>query len=105
MLKSILDQTSFGQYDFMYLRIGKHMSFFRHALMLILTRLRQQLQVCLDNQSKPCFVANQYSVGYAFVNFEDVSRLPCLAFVHLADLSQPVAIIAVGTIPATICKC
>lgn len=23
MLKSILDETSFGQYDFMYLRIGK----------------------------------------------------------------------------------
>lgn len=52
MLKSILDQTSFGQYDFMYLRIGKHISLFRYALILILFRLRQQLQVCLQNQSQ-----------------------------------------------------
>lgn len=47
MLKSILDETSFGQYDFMYLRIGKSASASITAHMLIFGRLRQQLQVCL----------------------------------------------------------
>ncbi len=43
MLKEIVDETSLGKYDFMYLRIG--MSALPSLPMLMINRLRQQLQV------------------------------------------------------------
>ena len=73
MLKSILDETSFGEYDFMYLRIGRSSSLSQFTL-LTPNRLGQQLQVRLA-AFYPLMVpsTDSTSVGYAFINFEDVS--------------------------------
>lgn len=58
MLKEIVDHTSFGRYDFMYLRIGNC-----------------NIKGChLLDSLVPDF-ANNCNVGYAFINFVDVSGL------------------------------
>ncbi len=77
MLKEIVDETSRGKYDFMYLRIGKSAApnGFVPKLTVGTYRLREQLQV--RHPFLPIislFEANLASVGYAFINFEDVSH-------------------------------
>jgi hypothetical protein len=57
-LKEILDKTSKGRYDFMYLRIG--MSAVAPSPCHLLT-------IVAD-------FANNCNVGYAFINFVDVSQ-------------------------------
>lgn len=49
MLKEIVDETSIGKYDFMYLRIGKWLTLFGMKLVneFALNRLCEQLQVRL----------------------------------------------------------
>ncbi|PCG92691.1 RNA recognition motif 2 [Penicillium occitanis (nom. inval.)] len=57
LLKAIVDETSFGKYDFMYLRID-----FANNCKLV-----QSLRLRGDSPSDRDF----NSVGYAFINFED----------------------------------
>ena len=73
MLKDILDETSRGCYDFMYLRIGKSLPF---------TYTSRKLTRLLDFANNCKYVAlsfqvgdisHAHSVGYAFINFIDVS--------------------------------
>lgn len=83
MLKEIVDETSVGKYDFMYLRIGKYCPWPTafvstvaadadnlQILQIIASTLRRQF---VSNMSK----ADNISVGYAFINFEDVSGPLC----------------------------
>ena len=59
-LKHYVDQSSFGKYDFMYLRID-----FSNDCKYV-------------DLPSVCFVAADHSsVGYAFINFVDVSTLHC----------------------------
>ena len=72
MLKEIVDETSRGRYDFMYLRIGKQVEELSNARLIKYQTLRTTASVShhpdpLATASDPC------SVGYAFINFEDVS--------------------------------
>ena len=60
MLKRIIDESSWGKYDFMYLRID-----FANDCKLVL----EKLQV---NQLVAELIPH-ISVGYAFINFVDVS--------------------------------
>jgi len=74
MLKNILDETSRGCYDFMYLRIGKSLplTYTSHKL----TRLPDFANNCkyvVTFPSKVGDISHIYSVGYAFINFVDVS--------------------------------
>ena len=53
MLKEIVDETSHGKYDFMYLRIGEsHLPQVKDVLQLTFCRFRQQLQVRRSWESK-----------------------------------------------------
>jgi hypothetical protein len=60
-LKAFLETTSFGKYDFAYLRID-----FSNNCKYVLT------QEDVDG------TADLRSVGYAFINFYDVSRHPLM---------------------------
>ena len=76
MLKEIVDETSVGKYDFMYLRIGEWPSSACTILLVTrrINRFCKQLQVCCVNpNTQYSREANKSSVGYAFINFEDVS--------------------------------
>lgn len=73
MLKEIIDETSYGKYDFMYLRIGRQIlgrSLRRQTNNGF--RLCEQLQVGSIYSPGRSLEANIESVGYAFINFEDV---------------------------------
>lgn len=64
MLKDLIDHTSFGRYDFMYLRIGNcNFKFLKEFDSLV-----------------PDF-ANNCNVGYAFINFVDVSPFLSVGFI------------------------
>lgn len=80
LLKAIVDETSLGKYDFMYLRIGKAASLQTEVSPLTsFLRLREQLQVrAPPTTSVRSELTVLSSVGYAFINFEDVSicRVP-----------------------------
>ena len=85
MLKKIVNETSFGKYDFVYLRIGMpFLNLLSLPSKLIAFRFCEQLQVSLLKlpATKPsCSMFLTFrSVGYAFINFEDVStrHCPCL---------------------------
>jgi len=74
MLKDILDETSRGCYDFMYLRIGKSLPLTNTSYKL--TRLPDFANNCkyvVAFSSKVGDISHIYSVGYAFINFVDVS--------------------------------
>lgn len=57
MLKEIVDESSFGRYDFMYLRID----FSNNCKYVYSPQLSK-------------FIVDFLSVGYAFINFTDVSN-------------------------------
>lgn len=73
MLKDILDETSRGCYDFMYLRIGKSLPFTytSHKLTRLLDFANNCKYVVLSLQVGD--ISHTHSVGYAFINFVDVS--------------------------------
>lgn len=70
-LKEILDQSSFGEFDFMYLRIGKS---FQPSVSFTIAN------ILLD-------FANNCNVGYAFINFIDVSSSIWYIFLSLTTFS------------------
>ena len=73
MLKDILDETSRGCYDFMYLRIGKSLplTYTSHKLTGLPDFANNCKYVVLFLQVGD--ISHIYSVGYAFINFVDVS--------------------------------
>ena len=84
MLKEIVDETSHGRYDFMYLRIGN--------MHLLTASMKSRANPSLDFANNCKWVVraapvtsfvDKYSVGYAFINFEDVS--PGFEAVTFAD--------------------
>ena len=101
MLKDIVDETSWGRYDFMYLRIGEH------GGTLILFRVLTESLLDFANNCKSVYTSddvkiqdtNPGSVGYAFINFEDVSpssRGQVATNVRSANVPQPYYIIEVN---------
>ena len=78
MLKAIVDETSPGRYDFMYLRIGK-ISWLHSSGICLLTLSAADFAnnckyvVVSDNKLGLSLHKFCLSVGYAFINFEDVS--------------------------------
>ena len=88
MLKTIVDETSHGKYDFMYLRIGKKKRLFFSCLRF---ESRRRLTVARKDFANNCkyvmfecfygvYLADGgLSVGYAFINFEDVSLIAIFA--------------------------
>jgi hypothetical protein len=73
MLKMILDKTSRGRYDFMYLRIGK--SLYPASTCPKLIRPTDFANNCKYVVVFFLFevIPDIYSVGYAFINFNEVS--------------------------------
>jgi len=63
MLKRIIDESSWGKYDFMYLRID-----FANDCKYVVPAANLAPLMCAD-----CL---RSSVGYAFINFVDVSDRP-----------------------------
>lgn len=68
MLKRIIDESSWGKYDFMYLRID-----FANDCKYVAPIYESSHQIV---QVKP-FTNAFGSVGYAFINFVDVCALVC----------------------------
>jgi len=78
MLKDILDETSRGCYDFMYLRIGKSppFTYTSHMLTCRLDFANNCKYVVLSFQVGD--ISHTRSVGYAFINFVDVGLFTLL---------------------------
>lgn len=80
MLKDIVDETSHGKYDFMYLRIGKTTrSGIRHKVLTLASTPDFANNCKLVGSYYFIYWYHAYmshpSVGYAFINFEDVRLL------------------------------
>ena len=73
MLKRIVDESSWGKYDFMYLRID-----FANDCKYVIV-LMWPLRVTFS-----CLTTDR-SVGYAFINFVDVSYIPLKWLVAMTD--------------------
>lgn len=77
MLKDIVDETSLGKYDFMYLRIGlwtfSPVIFDFTNLSLKISPTTASMIFIHKFRFSCGYQANICSVGYAFINFEDVS--------------------------------
>jgi len=74
-----------------------HYKLWQVRLCLSSNWLLQQLQVCISSHKKR-YMTDLDSVGYAFINFGDVSY-SLLSFEILANSSQPMDIITVGSSP------
>jgi RNA recognition motif 2 len=81
-LKEIVDQTSFGAYDFMYLRIGMYLQHSHPRLpsMLTFSQISPTAASMYQREHFLCLVTYHSSVGYAFINFVEVSFLPLISF-------------------------
>lgn len=80
MLKEVIDETSHGKYDFMYLRIGTSRVWFglchKSSSQLMITQNKQIMRTVasqLHIDISLVWIAHLFvSVGYAFINFENV---------------------------------
>lgn len=78
MLKEIVDETSIGKYDFMYLRIGQanHIHGTGDPLLTLSTpdfANNCKYVISIRHLFGVILTKDIFSVGYAFINFEDVS--------------------------------
>lgn len=105
MLKEIVDETSHGKYDFMYLRIGKspfprppqNITVMEANPQQISRTTASQFTLSLFFSNSIAYQTSHHSVGYAFINFEDVSlTLQLLICNFCANFGQPIDIIDVS---------